>query len=547
MTEPAAPAALRIGPLLRWVDETRATVWVETDRPTTVRVLDAEERTWSVHGHHYALVEVGGLEPGSATPYDVRLDGVRVWPPEDFAFPTPTIRTTDPAAAVRLSFGSCRALAGYDEHGFGTHGADALVALAERTARGEEAPTTLLVMIGDQVYADEPSEEMDERLRARTDVDPEVAAEINSFDEYTWLYEATWKHPSLQWFLATTPTAMILDDHDLRDDWNTSQSWRAEMTAKPWWDERVVGAFGSYWVYQHLGNLAPEQLATDPTYAAVRTLEDDDERTALVDRMAARADSEPSSARWSFSRQVNGVRLVIADSRCRRVLDPASRSMLDEEEFAWLAERLSGDVDHLVLGTSLPWLMTPTVHELESWNEATASGAWGRVFARVAEKIRQAVDLEHWAAYRRSFDRLSELLISVARGTDGSRPHSVLVLSGDVHLSYAARAHFPAEDEAAPVWQLVTSPFRNPLSSTIRRVDRLLNLAPARAAMTWLARRAGVGDPPVRWSVDSGPFFDNAVSTVVIDGPRARLSIELAYLGPDNAQLLRHALEQPLT
>ena len=30
-------------------------------------------RTFAVHGHHYALVEVVGLEPGSVTPYDVRL------------------------------------------------------------------------------------------------------------------------------------------------------------------------------------------------------------------------------------------------------------------------------------------------------------------------------------------------------------------------------------------------------------------------------------------------------------------------------------------
>lgn len=26
----------------------------------------------------------------------------------------------------------------------------------------------------------------------------------------------------------------------------------------------------SYWVYQHLGNLSPAELATDPLYAAVR-------------------------------------------------------------------------------------------------------------------------------------------------------------------------------------------------------------------------------------------------------------------------------------
>jgi hypothetical protein len=66
---------LRLGPLLRYVDETRATVWVETSSACTVEVLGHTAPTWSVHGHHYALVLIDELEPDSVTPYDVRLDG----------------------------------------------------------------------------------------------------------------------------------------------------------------------------------------------------------------------------------------------------------------------------------------------------------------------------------------------------------------------------------------------------------------------------------------------------------------------------------------
>ena len=28
---------------------------------------------------------------------------------------------------------------------------------------------------------------------------------------------------------------MIFDDHDIRDDWNTSQDWKDEMEATAWW------------------------------------------------------------------------------------------------------------------------------------------------------------------------------------------------------------------------------------------------------------------------------------------------------------------------
>ena len=68
-------AHLLVGPLLRYVGSTQATVWVETDAPCEVAVLGHRERTFHVEGHHYALVVIDDLEPATATPYDVRLDG----------------------------------------------------------------------------------------------------------------------------------------------------------------------------------------------------------------------------------------------------------------------------------------------------------------------------------------------------------------------------------------------------------------------------------------------------------------------------------------
>ena len=68
---------LILGPLLRYVDETQATVWVETDAPCEVEVLGRRERTFSVDGHHYAIVPIQGLEPGGSYEYEVALDGER--------------------------------------------------------------------------------------------------------------------------------------------------------------------------------------------------------------------------------------------------------------------------------------------------------------------------------------------------------------------------------------------------------------------------------------------------------------------------------------
>ena len=77
---------LVLGPLLRYVGETQATVWVETDAAAQVEVVvspggvRSRAPTFRVEDHHYALVLIEGLEPERVYEYEVRLDGEPVWP-----------------------------------------------------------------------------------------------------------------------------------------------------------------------------------------------------------------------------------------------------------------------------------------------------------------------------------------------------------------------------------------------------------------------------------------------------------------------------------
>src|SRR5437879_6085793 len=99
---------LVLGPLLRYVGETAATIWVETDRACQVEILGHQARTFEVAGHHYGLVVVDGLRPGTGYEYQVALDGAVRWPEPDSPFPPSVLRTLDPDRPVRLVFGSCR-------------------------------------------------------------------------------------------------------------------------------------------------------------------------------------------------------------------------------------------------------------------------------------------------------------------------------------------------------------------------------------------------------------------------------------------------------
>lgn len=549
---------LLLGPLLRYVDRHDATIWVETDRACTVRVGVGErvvdERTWSVHGHHYALVQVRDLEPDSVLPYTVQLDETPVWPEPDSPWPPSVVRTLGDDAQLRLAFGSCRRVAPFDEDGLEEFGADALVALAERMrdAPHEQWPDALF-MAGDQIYADEPSPELVERLKqAHRPVPPErkdVAQEVWNFEEYTWLYYESWTPEPVRWLLSTVPTCMLLDDHDLRDDWNTSAAWRAEVTAAPWWRDRVVGAFASYWVYQHLGNLSPYDLDHDRMLRLIYDARDDSERTRGLDEFAWRADAEMGTARWSFVRDFGdsetAIRLVAIDCRASRGLGDEHRVMVDDHEWAWITERATQRPDgrpitHLMLGSTLPVLLPRGIHHLEGWNEEVGSGAHGRVAAHFAERMRQFIDMEHWSAFRTSFARMVDLLREVT--TAPEPPASVLFLSGDVHCSYTARAHIAdTEHSATVIRQLTMSPFRNPLPKALRLANTIVDYRPLLFGLRRLSRWSGVADTGLDWSLDYGPMFTNGVMTVVFDGRDAWVEIDRAEHEGEQQRLSRSA------
>jgi hypothetical protein len=287
----------------------------------------------------------------------------------------------------------------------------------------------------------------------------------------------------------------------------------------------------SYWVYQHIGNLAPQELDADDCYRRVTAAEDATE--ALAD-FALRAEREVEGTRWSYHRDLGGARLVVMDSRAGRVLKPDRRTMFDDHEWEWIREQASGDFDHLLLGTSLPWLLLPAMHHVEAWDEAVAEGAWGARAARVGERLREAQDLEHWAAFGKSLAELTGLVGEVAAGRRGEAPASVVALSGDVHHAYLVEVAFPADHQArAPVWQAVCSPVRNPLTHRERRAIRLGATAPVAATARVLARAAGVRRPAIRWGLAGGPWFDNEIATLTIDGRRLDVAFARALAGED--------------
>ena len=407
------------------------------------------------------------------------------------------------------------------------------------------------MLLGDQVYADEVTPATHAWMAARRDLAKPPYAHAADFEEYSHLYAESWGDPEVRWLLSTIPSSMIFDDHEMIDDWNTSSTWREERTGQAWWSSRIHGGLVSYWIHQHLGNLSPQALADDRTWQAIdRTPGGGEDAGPMLEKMAEAADAEPRTTRWSYVRHWGPVRLIVIDTRAGRVLDERSRQMLDDDEFAWVEAELRRAVDdgveHVMVGSSLPWLLPHAIHHVERWNETMTARHAGRIAGQLSERLRQAADLEHWAAFGHSFERLGRSVTAVARGDHGAAPATAVVLSGDVHHAYAAELVTP-EGASTGVHQLTVSPLHNRAPRTIELGFTAGWSRWARAltrAVCWMAR---VEPTALSWRRQAGPFFGNLIGELVLDGRSARFVLSRAEQVLPGTARLRQVVDLPLS
>ena len=320
---------------------------------------------------------------------------------------------------------------------------------------------------------------------------------------------------------------MIFDDHDVHDDWNISDGWIAQMRAKPWWEDRILGAYMSYWIYQHLGNLSPARLFDDPIFCAVQESEGDcEELAARASRARARARSRACAG---ASAATSAARACSSSTRAPVGCSPraGARCCRTREWDVGRGLAARGDFDHLVIGTSLPVMLAAGLHHVEAWNEAVCDGAWGGLAARIGEKVRQGLDLEHWAAFEGCFSRLAVLLEDVAAGRRGQAPATIVLLSGDVHHAYVAEAWFPGREvESRVVAGDVLARSATRWTSASAGCCERRSRGPWRRWRAALARAAGVAPVPMRWTFAQKPTFDNQIAQLDLHGREAYLRIE---------------------
>ncbi len=218
--------------------------------------------------------------------------------------------------------------------------------------------------------------------------------------------------------------------------------------------------------------------------------------------------------------------------------------MVDADEWSWISDNATGGFDHLLIGTSLPLLLGPGMHHIQSWDERLCSGAWGKSAARWAEGFRRSEDLDHWASFHDSFAAMVGLLGDVASGEKGEPPSTVLILSGDVHHGYLAEATLAGSPKSC-IYQAVCSPLRNALPSKKSFLQSHSWAKLAIFAARLLARLAG---EPLTWRLaHDTTFFDNQIATLELEDRSATITFEKAVLDASREPTLEKLYQYHLT
>jgi hypothetical protein len=256
--------------------------------------------------------------------------------------------------------------------------------------------------------------------------------------------------PRVRRALANIPTYMILDDHDVTDDWNLSQAWRDRVHTAPLGRRILTNALLAYALFQDWGNdpkrylkgvyrkvleqaagFFPANAQSGPPIAVTTELE----------KLFALNQPDPEPApdlKWHFSIDGQRHRVIVLDVRTRRVfrsryLPPGllSPKALEEQLPDPLDKPLPAGIDVLFVVSQTPALQPSLASSVILPLNTRLYDLKNR------DKDHNLVgidpDNEIWPGDDQAYEAFLERLAKYKK---------VVVLSGEVHFGFSARMSY---------------------------------------------------------------------------------------------------------
>ncbi len=550
---------LRIGPLVRATNTTSAVIWAEFSHPcavllsaqpldrTAVTQIDSihvHTHTVTIGGRFYIAPQLQGLQP--ATWYTYWLSLVTQIESNEqterlgkqFVFCFRTMNAVDEQNTLeplRLVYGSCRK--------FVVPQIDALSAfgrwLQEHSEQRETVWPHLLLLLGDQIYADHPPEEVQQQY-------PQLSDGATTFEDFALLYEYAWTQDNdVRRVFACIPTYMMYDDHEIVNNWNITPQWYTTMlqTGR---QQVLVDGLIAYWVYQGWGNLVQRQNTQYPLLQVMQGAERSGEDILEVLRFHIRREvCGEDTGHWHYEIQTTPS-IFVLNTRSERttiftdqqddIYGPTriiSQAQM-QELTTWMQEH---DTSPSLLASSVPILLPPAIGLAEYimgirlWEQRIR---WlGRRVARIQQRFALRTSLEHWPIFSQTWNEFIQVFTK--------RHHDLFVLSGDVHFSYAAEARqIFAKTTKARLIQLVSSPLQNTLGKQSER------LVKRQAHITRLiygglnTRILQLRIPDTKKRIQCDMLFQNTLAYLTLTPDETKMyKVQQEYFGVIDGQLQR--------
>ncbi|MGM1053774.1 MAG: alkaline phosphatase family protein [Pseudomonadota bacterium] len=279
--------------------------------------------------------------------------------------------------------------------------------------------------------------------------------------------------PACARLLARLPTLMIFDDHDITDDWNLTADWEHTAYGHPF-SRRIIGnALIGYLLCQGWGN-APERLA-QPLAECAEMLKSAVANDGWLDGEALDALIQKLVRFEGWEYQVPGEPpLVVLDTRTRRWRSERSPTrpsgLMDWEALSDFQQALLG-YPSVIIVSPAPMFGVKLIEVIQ------------KLFTLMGKPL--MVDAENWMAHRGA----ASVLLNIFRRS--RTPGNYVVLSGDVHYSFAYDIRIRHRRQGPRLWQITSSGIKNTFPDTLLdwfdRLNRWL-YAPW-SPLNWLTKR----------------------------------------------------------
>ncbi|MCG9698208.1 alkaline phosphatase D family protein [Shewanella sp. Isolate11] len=240
--------------------------------------------------------------------------------------------------------------------------------------------------------------------------------------------------------MAHLPTYMIFDDHDITDDWNLTAKWEQAAYSHPF-SKRIIGnALIDYTLFQALGNQPEKFTSIMPKMSELLAHTDTQHPQDLHDELI---DNLLHFEQWHYTLNTRP-KLVVLDTRTQRWRSESNLAkpsgLMDWEALMEFQQQLVAQ-DKVIIVSAAPIFGVKLIEAVQ--RSATFIGA------------SLLVDAENWMAHPGTANTL--LSIFQHRKT----PDQFVILSGDVHYSFAYDISIRFRTMTPKIYQITCSGIKN--------------------------------------------------------------------------------------